>query len=214
MRNNLKGLRALVTSGPTHEALDAVRFLGNYSSGKQGHAIAAALASAGADVTLISGPVAIPAPEGVRVVSVVSAREMLAACKAALPVDIACCAAAVADFRPKRVATQKIKKNGEGLLLELVENPDILHTLSHARARPKLVIGFAAETHKVEKNAREKLKRKGCDWLVANDVSGGKAFHAEENQVIILREGVTIRWPRMSKIAIAEKLVQQIQEFL
>jgi phosphopantothenoylcysteine decarboxylase/phosphopantothenate--cysteine ligase len=215
-RKNLSGLRALVTSGPTHEALDAVRFFGNHSSGKQGHAIAAALAQAGAEVTLVTGPVSISSPVGVKTVSVISAREMLAACKAALPADIAVCAAAVADWRPAKVAKHKMKKTDAGPpTVTLIENPDILKTLSRKGAsRPKLVVGFAAETEKLEANAKAKLTRKGCDWLVANDVSGGAAFNADENKVLLFRSSSVETWPRMSKTMIAEKLVEKIKEAL
>ena len=169
----LAGLSALVTSGPTHEPIDPVRYIANRSSGKQGHAIAAALARAGARVTLISGPVAIEAPPGVTLVKVETAREMLAAAERALPADIAVCAAAVADWRAERDAAQKIKKTGEAPApLALAENPDILATLSrHPFRRPKLVIGFAAETEQLVPHARQKLAKKGCDWIVANDVS-------------------------------------------
>jgi phosphopantothenoylcysteine decarboxylase / phosphopantothenate---cysteine ligase len=210
-RKPLEGVKALVTSGPTHEPLDAVRFLGNRSSGKQGHAIAAALAAAGAKVTLVTGPVSIADPAGVVTARVTTAREMLAACKKALPVELAVCAAAVADWRPAKVSKQKIKKNGAPPAITLVENPDILKTLSRKGAkRPKLVVGFAAETEKLEANAKAKLARKGCDWLVANDVSGGKGFDAEENTVLLFRQSSVETWPRMSKQRVAERLVEHI----
>ncbi len=214
----LQGHRALVTSGPTFEPMDPVRFIGNRSSGKQGHAIAAALAAAGADVTLVTGPTALPEPLGVRVIPIETAKEMLAACKSALPCDIVVCAAAVADWRPKTQSTFKIKKNGGHAAppLTMTENPDILATLSQkGKSRPKLVIGFAAETDAVIDNAKAKFARKGCDWILANQVGGGKGFGAEENSVTLLRREAkgTISaqaWPTLSKTAIAQKLVEEI----
>lgn len=206
----LHGRRALVTSGPTREAIDPVRYLSNHSSGKQGHAIAAALAAAGAGVTLVSGPVGLADPPGVRVVHVDSAREMREACERALPVDVAVFAAAVADWRPADIAGQKIKK-GSAVApeLHLVENPDILHAVAtHPAARPRLVIGFAAETEQVEAQARAKLARKGCDWILANDVGiGTGTFGGDDNELLLLRrDGETERWPAMSKVAAAERL--------
>lgn len=211
----LAGLRALVTSGPTHEPLDPVRFLGNRSSGKQGHAIAAELALAGAAVTLVSGPVQEPDPAGVEVVRVETAQQMHDACMAALPADIAVCAAAVADFRPAQTATGKIKKNGDGGLdLPLVQNPDILATLSRHARRPQLVIGFAAETDNHLEHAARKLASKGCDWLLLNDVSGGQVFGQADNQLTLFRNapgGVTeTPLPRGNKRALARLLVQDI----
>ena len=169
----LAGKRVLVTSGPTHEPIDPVRYIANRSSGKQGHAIAAAAAAAGAAVTLVSGPVNVPDPPGVTVVKVETAREMLAAVEAALPADVAVFAAAVADWRTAANSREKIKKSGKGTPeLALVENPDILATVAHRKAkRPRLVIGFAAETEHVVEHAKAKLARKGCDWILANDVS-------------------------------------------
>ena len=169
----LSGLKALVTSGPTHEPIDPVRYIANRSSGKQGHAIAAALAKLGAETLLVSGPTREADPAGVAVRHVETAAQMLAACEAALPVDIAVCAAAVADWRPARAGNQKLKKNGAtAKSLELTANPDILATLAQSKtARPRLVVGFAAETEQVVKHAEEKLKKKGCDWILANDVS-------------------------------------------
>ncbi len=207
----LEGVRALVTSGPTHEPLDPVRFLGNRSSGRQGHAIAEALARAGAKVTLISGPVALADPKGVAVKHVITAREMLAESQAALPVDIAVCAAAVADWRPKFVAAKKIKKSGKKPELVLVENPDILQTLCRHKQRPPLVIGFAAETNDVQKNAKAKLAAKGCDWMVANHAS---ALESTENVITLITPDGAKSWPRMSKKKIAEKLVANIVERL
>lgn len=210
----LKGVTALVTSGPTYEPIDPVRFLGNRSSGKQGHAIAEALRDAGARVTLVAGPVAIADPQGVAVQHVTTAREMLAACEAALPVDVAICAAAVSDWRARRVSKQKIKKQGKPPVLELVENPDILRTLSRSKSRPSLVIGFAAETGSLLKNARAKRKAKGCDWIVANDVSGGKGFDAEDNAVTLITAHSAEPWPRMSKQHIARTLTTHITHHL
>jgi phosphopantothenoylcysteine decarboxylase / phosphopantothenate---cysteine ligase len=209
----LKGVKALVTSGPTREAIDPVRFIGNHSSGKQGHAIAAALAAQGASVTLVTGPTALPDPHGVTVKHITSAEEMLAACEKSLPVQVAVCAAAVGDWRPESAASSKIKKRGgtAAPVLALVENIDILHHIAHhARKRPKLVIGFAAETDNILKNASEKRKRKGCDWIVANDVSEGKGFNADDNEVTLVTAKKQETWPRQSKEAIAARLVQQI----
>ncbi|HYD18719.1 MAG TPA: bifunctional phosphopantothenoylcysteine decarboxylase/phosphopantothenate--cysteine ligase CoaBC [Patescibacteria group bacterium] len=207
----LRGVKALVTSGPTFEALDPVRFLGNRSSGKQGHAIAEALAFAGAEVTLVSGPVNEPPPRCVQAIQVESAREMLDACLKSLPVDIAICAAAVADFRPEEVADRKIKKSGtDPVSLKLVQNPDILATLSNSNQRPKLVIGFAAETHDGLEHAKQKLAKKGCDWLVLNDVSGGQVFGQDNNAVTLLQNGpggtIVASWPAMTKKEVARVL--------
>lgn len=210
----LKGLRALVTSGPTFEPLDPVRFLGNRSSGKQGHAIAEALAFAGAQVTLVSGPVHEPAPRFANTIRVETAQQMLEACLKSLPVDIAVCAAAVADFRPEEAAGQKIKKSGsDPLTVKLVQNPDILGTLSNSNQRPKLVVGFAAETNDGLENAKAKLARKGCDWLVLNDVGGGKVFGQDMNIVTLLKKsGAEISaetWAEMTKKEVARGLVAQ-----
>jgi phosphopantothenoylcysteine decarboxylase/phosphopantothenate--cysteine ligase len=211
----LKGKRALVTAGPTIEAIDPVRFLSNRSSGKQGYAIAAALAELGADVTLVSGPTNLAAPVGVKRVDVESAREMLAASEAALPLDVAVMVAAVADWRPANAATAKIKKNGgEAPAIVLQENPDILATLSKAgKKRPKLVIGFAAETNDVEEHARAKIAKKGCDWIVANDVSGD-VMGGAENQVLLITKDKAETWPRMAKEAVARKLAAEIAKAL
>jgi phosphopantothenoylcysteine decarboxylase/phosphopantothenate--cysteine ligase len=208
----LSGKTAIVTSGPTHEPLDPVRFLGNKSSGKQGHAIAAALALAGADVTLVSGPVAIDAPKNLHTVRVTTAAEMLDACLAALPADIAVCAAAVADYRPATTATEKIKKDGDsGMTLQLVQNPDILATLSAHAARPQLVIGFAAETDAAPDKAMQKMARKGCDWLFLNDVADGKIFGADDNTVTWLRTGQAPElWDNMTKDDVARDIVRRI----
>lgn len=214
----LEGRRAVVTSGPTHEAIDPVRYIANHSSGRQGHAIAAALAEAGAAVTLVTGPVSIPDPEGVTVRRVESAREMLAAVEAALPVDIAVCAAAVGDWRPADVSAGKLKKETGGpAAVELVENPDILQTLSRlGRDRPLLVVGFAAETDALIENATRKLAKKGCDWILANDV-GAKTgvFGGERNTVHLVRaDADSEAWPEMSKRDVAQELVRRIAEAL
>jgi len=209
----LSGRRALVTSGPTFEAIDPVRFIANRSSGKQGHAIAAALARRGAATVLVSGPTAEPDPAGVEVRRIESAEEMLAACRQALPADIAVCAAAVADWRPARAATQKLKKTDEEPApIALQRNPDILATLAAAgNQRPRLVVGFAAETENLIANARKKLAAKGCDLIVANDVTAGSGtFGGDENTVhLVSRTGVD-SWPRLSKQEVAERLTDAI----
>jgi phosphopantothenoylcysteine decarboxylase/phosphopantothenate--cysteine ligase len=209
----LEGKRLLVTSGPTYEPIDPVRYIANRSSGKQGHAIAAAAAAAGAEVTLVSGPVNIPDPPGVEIVRVESAREMLAAVERALPVDCAVFAAAVADWRVAQVGREKIKKQkGETPALTLMENPDILATIAHRKGkRPRLVIGFAAETEKVVANAKDKLKRKGCDWILANDVSAASGIMGgDSNRVLLITESGVESWPPQSKDAVARALVGRI----
>jgi phosphopantothenoylcysteine decarboxylase/phosphopantothenate--cysteine ligase len=211
----LRGRKALVTSGPTYEPIDPVRFIANRSSGKQGHAIAGALAGLGADTLLISGPTALPDPSGVKTVHVETAREMLAACEDALPVDVAVCAAAVADWRPDHSANQKLKKSaGAKPAIALVENPDILVSLSTRKNdRPSLVVGFAAETENVLAHAQEKRARKGCDWIVANDVSPARGVMGGElNTVHLLTGEACESWPTMSKSAVAEKLARRIAE--
>ena len=216
----LAGRRALVTSGPTFEAIDPVRFIGNRSSGKQGHAIALALSRLGADTTLISGPVNEPDPQGVRVVHVESAQEMLAACLAALPVDVAVCAAAVADWRVRNPAEQKLKKDKTSAktappTIDLIENPDILATLSTDNTRPKLVIGFAAETENLIEGARAKLATKGCDWIVANDVSPASGILGGSDNTVHVVTGTGVEsWPRMTKDAVAEQLAARIRDHL
>lgn len=215
----LAGRHALVTAGPTREPLDPVRFLSNHSSGRQGYAIAGALAAAGARVTLVSGPVALQVPAGVDHVPVETAREMLDACNSALPSDVFVSVAAVADWRPSRAAAKKMKlKEGDGdphPTLELSENPDILATLSRKKKhRPELVIGFAAETHDVDALAIAKLKRKRCDWIVSNDVSGDVMGGAMNEVALVTREGIEDRWPRMTKEDVAKRLVARIAEEL
>ena len=209
----LAGRKAIVTSGPTHEPIDPVRYIANRSSGTQGHAIATALARLGADVTLVSGPVTLADPPGTKVVRVERAEEMRDAVLAALPADIAVMVAAVADWRVASASNEKIKKSADGSVptLQFAENPDILKTVGHHDKRPRLVIGFAAETNDVETNARGKLDRKGADMIVANDVSpetgimGGK----RNTVALITRDGIE-RWPDMSKDEVAEKLVAVI----
>jgi phosphopantothenoylcysteine decarboxylase/phosphopantothenate--cysteine ligase len=211
----LAGRHALVTAGPTHEPIDPVRYIANRSSGKQGYAIAAALAALGARVTLVSGPVGLPDPSGVTVARVESAREMLAACEAALPADIAVMAAAVADWRVAREATQKLKKapGAAAPVLEMALNPDILATLSHHARRPGLVVGFAAETESVVEHATAKRLRKGCDWIVANDVSGD-VMGGDRNTVHLVTAAGVEDWPEMPKPAVADRLAARIAEAL
>ena len=207
----LAGKRALVTAGPTAEAIDPVRVLTNRSSGKQGYAIAGALAALGADVVLVSGPTALPTPAGVSRVDVESAREMLTACEAALPADIAVCVAAVADWRPADAGDRKLKKGaGPPEPIALVENPDILALLSKDVRRPRLVVGFAAETNDLEANARAKLGKKGCDWIVANDVSVAGTMGGDDNAVAIVSAGGIERWERMAKGEVARRLAHRI----
>jgi phosphopantothenoylcysteine decarboxylase/phosphopantothenate--cysteine ligase len=210
----LAGKRIIVTAGPTIEPLDPVRFLSNRSSGKQGYAIADALARLGADVRLISGPTALSPPPNVNFTGVETARDMLAACEAALPADAAVCVAAVADWRPDAQAAQKIKKGAAGSAIGLAENPDILAALSKPGGlRPRLVIGFAAETDRVEENARAKLARKGCDWIVANDVSGD-VMGGDENEIALVRADGVDHWPRQPKARVAAQLAAAIASAL
>ena len=206
----------LVTSGPTREPIDPVRFLSNRSSGRQGHAIALAAARAGADVLLVSGPVDIPDPEGVKTIHVETAREMLEAAEAALPADAAVCVAAVADWRVEARAIEKLKKTGDTPpALSLVENPDVLARISHHALRPKLVVGFAAETEKLLEHARAKLKKKGCDWIVANDVSDQSGvLGGEANQIHLVTEKGVESWPLQTKEAVAGELVKRIADAL
>jgi phosphopantothenoylcysteine decarboxylase/phosphopantothenate--cysteine ligase len=211
----LAGKRALVTAGPTAEPIDPVRVITNRSSGKQGYAIAAALAALGAEVTLVSGPTALPAPAGVHRVDVETAEEMLAACEATLPADVAVCVAAVADWKPAAAAKTKVKKDGAAPKpIALVETPDILATLSKAKRRPKLVIGFAAETNDVEAHAKAKLAKKGCDWIVANDVSIAGTMGGEDNAVAIVTQSGVERWYRAPKAEVARRLAAKIAEAL
>jgi phosphopantothenoylcysteine decarboxylase / phosphopantothenate---cysteine ligase len=215
--DGLAGKRVIVTSGPTHEPIDPVRYITNRSSGKQGHAIAAAAAAAGADVTLISGPVNEPDPIGVKTVKIETAQEMLAAVNKALPADVAVFTAAVADWRVAQPNANKIKKEGGGLpKLALVENPDILATVARrARGRPPLVIGFAAETEHILAHAKAKLARKGCDWIVANDVStAGGVMGGDSNTVHLVTADGVDSWPPQSKQEVARALVARIAKTL
>ena len=209
----LAGRRALVTSGPTREPIDPVRYISNHSSGKQGHAIAAALAALGADTLLVSGPTQEPAPSGVKLVPIETAAEMLAACEAALPVDVAVMAAAVADWRAESASPYKLKKDGGGPpLLHLTENPDILSRIAQrGNDRPVLVIGFAAETDDVVGNARRKLQRKRCDWILANDVSPGTGtFGGDRNTIHLVDASGIEDWPVMTKHEVAARLAGRI----
>jgi phosphopantothenoylcysteine decarboxylase/phosphopantothenate--cysteine ligase len=212
----LAGKKALVTSGPTFEPIDPVRFIGNRSSGKQGHAIAAALARAGAETVLVTGPTAERAPSGVSVLRVETAREMLQSCLSAFPVDVAVCAAAVADWRPADTSPRKVKKGGgRAPNITLVENPDILATLSTAgNRRPRLVVGFAAETENVVENAQSKRTKKKCDWIVANDVAPGTGtFGGDQNTVHLVTKTGVEEWPRMAKDGVAGRLVERIGDW-
>ena len=213
----LTGRRVLVTSGPTYEAIDPVRYIANRSSGKQGHAIAGALARLGADVVLVSGPTGQADPSGVAVVSVESADQMLAACRDALPADAAVFAAAVADWRVAAEAVNKLKKDATAgpPSLRLADNPDILATIAADKARPRLVVGFAAETENVVDNAVAKRRRKGCDWILANDVSPATGTFGGERNTIHLVTAVGVEaWPEASKKAVAERLAMRIADAL
>jgi phosphopantothenoylcysteine decarboxylase/phosphopantothenate--cysteine ligase len=213
----LAGRRIVVTSGPTREPIDPVRYIANRSSGKQGHAIAAALAALGADVRLVSGPVAIPDPAGVDTTHIESAREMREAVMAALPADAAVMVAAVADWRSADSSNEKIKKatGAEPPMLKMVENPDILSEVGHSDNRPTLVVGFAAETQNLLENAAAKLKRKGADIIVANDVSAGSGvMGGDRNRVRIVSAAGVEEWPELSKAEVAEKLAGLIAERL
>ena len=212
----LLGRRILVTAGPTVEPLDPVRFIANRSSGKQGFAIAGALADLGADVVLVAGPVDLPTPAGVSRINVQTAREMLAACQSQPSLEAAVMVAAVADWRPAETATEKIKKSASSApqTLTLIENPDLLAILSApGPSRPRLVIGFAAETDHVLEHAKAKLARKGCDWIVANDVSGD-VMGGADNAVSIVTDCGVDSWPRQPKAEVARKLAQRIAEAL
>ncbi len=215
----LSGMKALVTAGPTHEPLDPVRYLANRSSGKQGYAIAGALGRAGAETTLVSGPVALKPPDAVKLVRVETARQMLAACEAALPSDIAVCTAAVTDWRPEIQANSKLKKplsnEPRGApSLSLVENPDILSRLAQHASRPQLLIGFAAETEQLENHAAKKRKDKGCDWIVGNDVGASSAvMGGDKNKVHLVTASVSEAWPELEKSEVANRLVKRIAEF-
>jgi phosphopantothenoylcysteine decarboxylase / phosphopantothenate---cysteine ligase len=209
----LAGKHVIVTSGPTHEPIDPVRFIANRSSGAQGTAIAVALRDLGASVTFVTGPAAVPAPMGVAVVRVETAREMLAAVEAALPADAAVMAAAVADWRVANARGQKMKKDGSGRApaLEFAENPDILAAVAKGSQRPRLVVGFAAETDDVVAHATAKRLRKGCDWIVANDVSPGTGIMGgPDNTVTLISDAGAEVWPRMAKDAVGRQLAERI----
>ena len=212
----LAGKRVVVTSGPTHEPIDPVRYIANRSSGAQGGAIAAALRDLGADVTFITGPATVPPPVGVKVVKVQTAREMLDAVMVALPADVAVFAAAVADWRVENASDQKMKKDRQGSVpaLSFAENPDILAQVSQMKhGRPRLVIGFAAETNDVLAHATAKRGRKGCDWIIANDVSAGTGIMGgTENAVTLISDAGAEMWPRMEKASVAKRLAQRIVE--
>jgi phosphopantothenoylcysteine decarboxylase / phosphopantothenate---cysteine ligase len=212
----LSGRHVLVTSGPTHEPIDPVRYIANRSSGAQGTAIAAALRDLGARVTFVTGPASVPPPPGVTVVRVESAREMLAAVEAALPAEVAVMAAAVADWHVANASEQKMKKDAGGApKLEFAENPDILARIAKTEHRPRLVIGFAAETHDVIEHATAKRLRKGCDWIVANDVSPATGIMGgSENAVTLITAEGAESWPRMAKQAVADRLARRIAEAL
>jgi phosphopantothenoylcysteine decarboxylase/phosphopantothenate--cysteine ligase len=217
-RSRLRGRRALVTSGPTREPIDPVRYISNRSSGRQGHAIAELLAQFGATTILVSGPTSLADPPKVTVVAIETAAEMLAACEQALPVDVAVCVAAVGDWCVAQPSRQKLKKvaGAPPPSFQFSENPDILAALSRSpHRRPRLVIGFAAETTRVVENATAKRERKGCDWIVANDVSpGSEAFGGENNTVHLISADGVEDWPPMSKRAVAERLVRRIADEL
>jgi phosphopantothenoylcysteine decarboxylase / phosphopantothenate---cysteine ligase len=209
----LAGRKALVTAGPTREPLDPVRYLANRSSGKQGYAIAAALAEAGADTTLVSGPVDLAPPPNVTLLKVETACEMLDACESVLPADVAVFAAAVADWRPESRADGKLKKrDGDAApLIRLARNPDILATISRSKKRPALVVGFAAETENVVANGEEKRRRKGCDWIVANDVSAESGvMGGDSNRVHLISAAGVEDWPLMYKAEVGRRLAQRI----
>lgn len=216
LKQDMKGRKAIVTSGPTHEAIDPVRYIANRSSGKQGHAIAAALAARGADVTLVTGPVNLPDPPGVKTVHVEAARDMFSACFLDLPVDVFVAAAAVADWRVAVEASQKLKKSGDlPPVLKLAENPDILRAIATTdrKRRPALVVGFAAETETVVAHAQKKLAAKGCDWILANDVSEGTGtFGGDSNTVHLVTQTGVEDWPRLSKLEVAARLAERIAQ--
>ena len=213
----LAGQHVIVTSGPTHEAIDPVRYIANRSSGAQGSAIAAALRDLGASVTFVTGPATVSPPDGVRVVAVETAQEMLAAVEAVLPARAAVFAAAVADWRVENASTSKVKKDGSGQApaLRFVENPDILATISRGDSRPALVVGFAAETDDVLAHARAKRLRKGCDWIVANDVSPQTGIMGgSENSVTLITATGEETWPRMAKNSVAAQLAARMAQAL
>ncbi len=209
----LSGKRILVTSGPTHEPIDPVRYIANRSSGAQGAAVARALSALGAEVVFVTGPADVSPPDGVQIVRVETAQQMSDAVEAALPADAAVFAAAVADWRVASASDRKLKKSQDGLpVLEFAENPDILKNISHlGQGRPELVVGFAAETDDVIENATAKRDRKGCDWIVANDVSPSTGIMGgSENAVVLISDEGVEEWPRMTKDMVADRLAQKI----
>jgi phosphopantothenoylcysteine decarboxylase/phosphopantothenate--cysteine ligase len=211
---SLKDLSVLVTAGPTREQIDPVRYISNESSGKQGYAIAQQLFNMGAKTTLITGPTNISLPDGPSIIKVKTAEEMLKVSETILPVDIAVCTAAVSDYKVTNKKNEKIKKNSENISIELSENPDILKRISKKNFnRPKLVIGFAAETEDLENNAKLKLSAKGCDWILANNVSDGKIFGEDENKIIFISKEKTENWDQMSKDSVASKISNSISDY-
>lgn len=212
----LAGRKVVVTAGPTREPIDPVRFISNHSSGKQGYAIARAAASLGADTVLISGPVSLSAPAGVKLIRVETAQEMLTACESEMPSDLAVFTAAVADWRVATMAPEKLKKITSGPpSLQLTENPDILATISKHRQRPRLVVGFAAETERIAEHAREKLKKKGCDIIVANDVSSKSGvFGGDSNTVHLITAAGIESWSPMSKDDVALRLMERLADMM
>ena len=211
---SLKDLSALVTAGPTREQIDPVRYISNESSGKQGYAIAQQLFNMGARTTLVTGPTNISLPDGPSIIKVKTAEEMLKVSETILPVDIAVCTAAVSDYKVTNKKNEKIKKNSENISIELSENPDILKRISKRNFnRPKLVIGFAAETEDLENNAKLKLSAKGCDWILANNVSDGKVFGEDENKIIFISKEKTENWDQMSKESVATKISDSISDY-
>ena len=210
----LKNLSALVTSGPTKEQVDPVRFISNESSGKQGYAIAQTLFDMGAKTTLITGPTNISLPNGPLIIQVNTAEEMLLASENLLPVDIAVCAAAVSDYKVNQTSITKIKKTGDNIFLELSENPDILKRICKRNSlRPKLVVGFAAETENLQKNAEAKLLSKGCDWILANEVSNGKVIGEDENNIMFISKNKSETWNKMTKENVVKKLSSNISDY-
>lgn len=211
----LAGKKVLITAGPTREPIDPVRYISNHSSGKQGYAIAEGAARMGADVTLVSGPVSLPKPFGVKIIDVQTADEMLTACEKSLPADIAIFAAAVADWKVVAPATNKIKKpkSGEVPTLSFVENPDILHIIATGKMRPQLVVGFAAETEKIIEHAQAKLAKKACDLIIANDVSEG-VFGTNRNIVHLVTKSGVEDWPELSKAEVATRIMEHLAGLL
>jgi phosphopantothenoylcysteine decarboxylase/phosphopantothenate--cysteine ligase len=212
----LAGRKVVITAGPTREPIDPVRFISNHSSGKQGYAIARAAVALGAETILVSGPVSLPIPVGVQLMLVETASEMLSACQGEMPADIAIFTAAVADWRVASQASEKLKKSGDGPhQLTLAENPDILATISRGTPRPEIVVGFAAETEKITEHAAQKLKKKGCDLIVANDVSRESGvFGGDSNMVQLISPAGVEAWPRMTKDEVAEKLMERLTQML